>query len=117
MKLKKNRCFECGSKGPLHNHHVVPKSLGGTCTIPLCLVCHGLVHDKNMVRSAELARQGIIRAKKRGAYNGRPVNEERHAQILALVDDGNSYSQIQQKMSCSRTTISAAKKRRLKRVA
>ena len=41
-----NTCFECGSSKRLNNHHVVPKTLGGTKTIPLCEKCHGLVHGR-----------------------------------------------------------------------
>lgn len=36
-------CFECG-KPAEHRHHVVPRSLGGTKTIPLCTPCHRKVH-------------------------------------------------------------------------
>ena len=36
-------CFECGLPAE-HNHHVVPKCLGGRKTIPLCKKCHDLVH-------------------------------------------------------------------------
>jgi len=38
-------CFECG-RPSAHNHHVIPKIRGGTKTVPLCLSCHGKVHDK-----------------------------------------------------------------------
>jgi hypothetical protein len=41
-----NTCFECGSSKRLNNHHVVPKTLGGTKTIQLCEKCHGLVHGR-----------------------------------------------------------------------
>lgn len=36
-------CFECGGVAH-HQHHVVPRSQGGTKTIPLCVTCHGLAH-------------------------------------------------------------------------
>jgi hypothetical protein len=36
-------CFECG-QGAMHQHHVVPRSLGGTKTVPLCEECHRKVH-------------------------------------------------------------------------
>lgn len=52
-----SNCFECRTTKNLHNHHVVPKSKGGTKTVPLCPKCHGLVHDANLVKSSELARQ------------------------------------------------------------
>jgi hypothetical protein len=37
-------CFECGSEA-VHQHHVVPKSMGGTKTVPLCAECHGKAHS------------------------------------------------------------------------
>lgn len=42
------KCFECNSKKRLHNHHVVPRVLGGTNTVVLCEKCHGLVHSRKM---------------------------------------------------------------------
>ena len=44
-------CFECGAAAD-HMHHVVPRCRGGTKTIPLCALCHGKVHDKDMTTSA-----------------------------------------------------------------
>jgi 5-methylcytosine-specific restriction endonuclease McrA len=38
-------CFECGAPAA-HQHHVVPRSLGGTKTVPLCEGCHGKVHGR-----------------------------------------------------------------------
>lgn len=37
-------CFECGLPATF-NHHVVPKSLGGKKTVPLCKKCHSIVHS------------------------------------------------------------------------
>jgi len=50
-------CFECGATDGLQQHHVVPRSRGGTKTIPLCGECHGKAHhrDKNMA-SPELTK-------------------------------------------------------------
>lgn len=42
----KDQCFECGSEEAIHQHHVVPKSRGGTRTIPLCAPCHGRAHGR-----------------------------------------------------------------------
>lgn len=52
-------CVNCGGKGE-HEHHVVPKSKGGTFTILLCVDCHGKVHDKEMV-SPYLVKLGIYK--------------------------------------------------------
>lgn len=39
------KCFEC--KNPAtHKHHVVPESLGGTKTVPLCSLCHPKAHGE-----------------------------------------------------------------------
>lgn len=38
------QCFECGEIGNMHDHHVVPRSRGGTSTVPLCDECHGKTH-------------------------------------------------------------------------
>jgi hypothetical protein len=63
-------CFNCGKRGECHLHHVVPKSLNGDATIPLCLDCHGLVHDRKMASSV-LTRIGMAKAKLSGVRFGR----------------------------------------------
>ena len=63
------KCFECSSEENIHNHHVIPKILGGTKTIPLCAVCHGKVHDRDILRMSNLSR---IARKKEGFKTGRP---------------------------------------------
>lgn len=51
-------CFECGAVAEEY-HHVIPKSLGGKLTIPLCSVCHGKVHDiPDRGGHRELCRRG-----------------------------------------------------------
>jgi hypothetical protein len=40
-----NECFECGSPADCR-HHVVPRSRGGTATVPLCFRCHDKAHHK-----------------------------------------------------------------------
>lgn len=42
-------CFECDAPATCE-HHVVPRSYGGTRTVPLCDRCHSLVHTPNKVR-------------------------------------------------------------------
>jgi hypothetical protein len=71
-------CFECGSNDTIENHHVVPRVLGGTKTIPLCVKCHGLVHDRDFVKSRTLQKIGIEKAKLRNPFagNGRPKNTQ-----------------------------------------
>ncbi len=63
------KCFECSSEKNIHNHHVVPKILGGTKTIPLCAACHGKVHDRDILRMSNLSKMA---RKKEGFKTGRP---------------------------------------------
>ncbi len=53
------RCFECGLPAEC-DHHVVPRSKGGTKTVPLCGVCHGKAHhaERNM-SSRKLTRDAL----------------------------------------------------------
>lgn len=73
MNIETNKCFECNSTFLVEEHHIVPKILGGTKTIPLCINCHGLVHNRDFVKSRTLQKIGIEKAKKEGKYknNGR----------------------------------------------
>jgi hypothetical protein len=66
-----NECFECNSKENICRHHVVPKSKGGTKTIPLCVHCHSIVHDRNLVKHYELLLKAVAKAKLEGKYKGR----------------------------------------------
>ena len=71
----KGFCFECENFENIENHHVVPRVLGGTKTVPLCIKCHGLVHDRDFIKSRNLQKAGIQKAKESGKYkgNGRTV--------------------------------------------
>ena len=67
------KCFDCGiSSTEIHNHHVVPKSLGGTSTVPLCPACHGKVHGMDFTNHAALTKKGIDAARARGVKLGNP---------------------------------------------
>ena len=39
------KCIECGAP-TVYTHHIIPVSRGGTATVPICQVCHDLVHDR-----------------------------------------------------------------------
>jgi hypothetical protein len=69
--ISKDLCFECGGDQDIHYHHVVPETKGGTMTLPLCIICHGKVHNRDFLKIKELQRIGIERAKERGVYSGR----------------------------------------------
>lgn len=57
------KCFECGSSNKIHDHHVVPKSLGGTKTVGLCEKCHGKVHDR-IFNTTYLTTQALSKKRK-----------------------------------------------------
>jgi hypothetical protein len=67
----KDVCFECGSNQEIHYHHVVPETKGGSMTLPLCIICHGKVHNRDFLKIKELQKIGIKKAKERGVYKGR----------------------------------------------
>ena len=65
-------CFECGAPAT-ERHHVVPVSLGGTKTIPLCGECHAKVHDvsgrrRNKLR--DLTKNSLEKRKEQLAKDG-----------------------------------------------
>jgi DNA invertase Pin-like site-specific DNA recombinase len=55
--------------------------------------------------------QGILKAKAKGAYRGRPENVDRNAGIVAMLRGGASWSAIQKATGCSRATISKIARR------
>lgn len=62
-------CFECGNHAD-HEHHVVPRSRGGTKTVPLCGQCHAKAHHKhgNMSKNA-LIRESVHKKLARGEWH------------------------------------------------
>jgi hypothetical protein len=55
-------CFECGAKAK-EKHHLIPKSLGGTRTVPLCGFCHCKIHGVggSRIEAVDLSKLGIYR--------------------------------------------------------
>ena len=69
-------CFECSSPA-VYQHHVVPKSKGGTKTIPLCHACHSKVHGRNMLHP-NLIKNALARKKQEGkVYGSIPYGKKR----------------------------------------
>lgn len=56
-------------------------------------------------------KEGIERGRKKGRYKGRQKNEKMHQNIVAHLRDEKSYSEIEDILGCSRSTISVVKKR------
>jgi hypothetical protein len=67
--MGKGFCFECGAKAE-HFHHVVPRSMGGTKTVPLCEKCHSKIHNHKMLHTTKLTKSGLARNKKEGKKTG-----------------------------------------------
>jgi len=55
------KCFECEVTEDLHEHHVVPRSKGGTKTVTLCHQCHMKAHgrDGKGLNHKELTKEGM----------------------------------------------------------
>lgn len=56
------QCVECGHVAK-ERHHIIPKSLGGKVTVPLCSKCHSKVHGlgKKRYKHNDLTRIGLYR--------------------------------------------------------
>jgi hypothetical protein len=70
------RCMEC-DRPAHHEHHVIPASRGGTRTIPLCVECHGQVHDVEGWRTDTLK---MLRAGKAG-------RDHRHRRVMRAFNE------------------------------
>lgn len=55
--------------------------------------------------------QGIVTAKERGRYKGRPENSKRNDSIAGMLDKGMSWTQVQDATGASRATIAKIAKR------
>ena len=73
-KKRKVKCWECETEGDVEYHHPVPRSRGGTKTIPLCCRCHSKAHHtrERNVSHSNLVNEGLERAKQRGVKFGNP---------------------------------------------
>jgi predicted HNH restriction endonuclease len=63
------KCFEYGDEAE-YQHHIVPKSLGGKKTIPLCSECHGKIHNKTFLHISNLTKQVLKRKISNSEYIG-----------------------------------------------
>lgn len=105
-------CFECGDIAT-ENHHVIPKILGGTKTIPLCSPCHSKVHGfgKRRDNIKRLTKEGLAKKKERGERTGQipfgfeldedgiHLRENEYEQeiisiVLSLRESGLTYKKI-----------------------
>jgi hypothetical protein len=120
--MSQNSCCNCGYIGKLENHHVVPKVMGGTFTVPLCVKCHGLVHGRDFVKSRNLQSIGIEKAKLAGKYKDRRpiktaetfenwIKKKAVKEICVYMTTTNySYRDIATAVGCSMGTVQKAYK-------
>lgn len=88
------RCWECDADGPLHQHHVVPRSRGGTRTVPLCERCHGLAHDRDLQITA-LTRKALQAKRRKGERVGQvPYGYQLGADGRTLVEHAGEQRAI-----------------------
>jgi hypothetical protein len=117
----KDECFECGSSENIHYHHIVPSTMGGTKTIPLCIVCHGKVHNRDFTRHKVLQRIGIERAKENGVFMGRAIgshetpeqflNKPKIKRAVELLNEGKlNLRKISEEVGVHFNTITKVKK-------
>jgi len=104
-------CIDCKNIGAIHEHHVVPRALGGTYTVPLCEYCHTKVHDKNM-KISTLTKAALAKRKAEGKTLGRPKGslstsklDGREVEILHMLDKGVSKASAAKMLDVSRGTL------------
>jgi len=75
--------------------------------VPLCLKCHGKVHDSDMVTKKRLQAIGIAAAKARGVYIGRKPGTTKRKPVEAreLRDKGMSAPDIATQLDISERTV------------
>lgn len=85
-------------------HHIIPHSLGGTRTVPLCNECHCKIHNVERVHAGVLIKEALKRKKELGFILGRPqrVNP---TDVLNLEKKGLSQAEIGQKLGCVKSTV------------
>lgn len=118
--IQKDICFECGSMDRIEYHHIVPFVKGGTKTIPLCIVCHSKVHDKDFVKLRELQKIGYQKARKERPWkSARPIGsvesfevwmeKPKTKQIAGLLKDKHSIRDIAKLTNSSTKTVQKVK--------
>mgnify|MGYP003435084115 FL=1 len=100
-------CFECGTTNDVQQHHVIPRSLGGTKTIPLCLHCHRLAHGitkKPKNSHSSLVRLGLDKRRQSGKTLGRPNGSSKSDQDIL-----KQYPAIVKQLKAERSIRETAK--------
>lgn len=116
--IDSNICFECGAPKE-EMHHIVPKSKGGKKTIPLCIDCHGIVHDVSyrrlMLDAAKVGRDKYVaNGGKLGRKTGSIKSDDKvllqYQDVVKAILDGTSIRKIMVLTNTSNGTIQKVKK-------
>ena len=96
------KCFECNSISNIVKHHVIPQSLGGKNTIPLCQPCHDKVHGVKLrnISLSNLTKRALQKAKQRGVKLGNP----NFKLSVKLMNDGASKAKKEFRIKMSPIT-------------
>jgi len=104
-------CFECRLPAK-YKHHVVPKSLGGTKTVPLCEGCHSKIHQTDLRLSAlqkEAVKKAVAKCKAEGRKWGgggwNKVRADRYPKVKAMRESGMKLKDIAAEFNLSIPTI------------
>ena len=97
MRIEDDKCFECGTSSCIQHHHVVPRSRGGTRTIPLCEECHSKAHHrKKNMNTSRLTKEALANLKAQGVVLGNPRIAE--ARQIAIASRQKSAKEFRAKM-------------------
>jgi hypothetical protein len=118
--IHRDRCFECGVSEKIQFHHVVPHSLGGNETLPLCSECHGKVHDRKFVDISHLVKEGLRKKKEQGVILGRRKGTEKtddemlgnpkYKNVIVYLNHGYSIRDAQSMTNVSKNTVNKISK-------
>jgi len=98
-------CFECGGEAH-HDHHVVPRSRGGTKTVPLCEDCHGKAHERVMNIRA-LTKDALTRKKRASQRVGSiPYGKTLLGDGVTLVDNEGELRMVEMARGLRRDGLS-----------
>ena len=93
------KCFECGEVAT-ERHHVIPRSKGGTKTVPLCQKCHGLVHGMKRLNISELTKAALNARKEK-------VGEWRKGYKFSDQERGEAAAKVTAKAATNKNTMLA----------
>lgn len=97
-------CYECGRRAQVA-HHIIPHSLGGRRTIPLCNRCHKKIHGHGAEQHSLLTKKGMARAKAAGkTFGPKPVDVDLD-EVEKMYTSGSTWSEISAHFKIPATTI------------